>query len=298
MMEDFYNSDTILLRGNNQDYFFKYLTDYSLSSCYKDHISFMEKIIRKLFRYFNEPCGILYGDWKCYIKSCKRVIIFDYGYEKAITKYIKKINPFCTVHVFFFNTIRNNIHCIVKKDKNIDYVWTFDKADAEKYGFKFNTPMYTYNLYTDYTENVPSVVFVGAAKSREEEIMQIQQEINKAGFKTNFRIVRDKSDYIKYDEYLSLIRDSNCILDVTNEGQTGLTLRFMEALFLSKKLITNNKEVLSYPFYNQHNIFILGYDPLEKLGEFLTQEYHPIKKEIILYYDFDNWVKRFIEVEK
>ena len=297
-METFNNIDTILLRRNNHDYFFKYLTDYSLSSCYKEHLSVFEMMIRKLFRNLNEPCSFLYESWKYHVKSCKRVIIFDMGYEKTITKYIKKINPLCTIHVFFFNTIKNDIYSVVQNDKNVDYIWTFDRADAKKYGFRFNTPMYTYNLYTEYIKNVPSVVFVGAAKSREEEIMQIQQEINKAGIKTNFRIVRDKSDYIKYDEYLSLIRDSNCILDVTNEGQTGLTLRFMEALFLSKKLITNNKDVLSYPFYNQHNIFILGYDPLEKLGEFLTQEYHPIKKEIILYYDFDNWVKRFIEVEK
>lgn len=296
-MEKSNSKDTLLLRINNHDYFFNHLTDYVVQPCYKTHLSFFEKSIRKMTAFVKVPCGICYGSWKRRLNRIKRVILFDYGYEKNITKYIKRINPECIIHLFLFNTIKMDFLNTIKSDSNIDYIWTFDPADAQKYGFRFNTPMYTYNLYSDYENKNKCVIFVGAAKSRESDIKQIQLEISKAGVKTDFRIVKDKSDYIKYEDYLTLIREGNCILDVTNEGQTGLTLRFMEALFLSKKLITNNKQVLSYPFYNKNNIFIIGTDPLEELGDFLAREYQPIEKEIILYYDFNRWVERFLEVE-
>ena len=67
----------------------------------------------------------------------------------------------------------------------------------------------------------------------------------------------------------------------------------MESIFLKKKLITNNKNVKNFKFYNKNNIFIIGIDKWENLEEFLNKKYHDIDRKILEKYDFKNWLDRF-----
>ena len=76
-----------------------------------------------------------------------------------------------------------------------------------------------------------------------------------------------------------MLSQSNCILDYNQEGQVGLTLRPMEALFLEKKLITNNKDIKNYDFYNPSNIFILGENNIEDIKEFINKPYEKVEQK-------------------
>ena len=67
----------------------------------------------------------------------------------------------------------------------------------------------------------------------------------------------------------------------------------MEALFLEKKLITNNKDIKNYDFYNPSNIFILGENNIEDIKEFINKPYEKVEQKIIDYYDFEQWLSRF-----
>ena len=67
----------------------------------------------------------------------------------------------------------------------------------------------------------------------------------------------------------------------------------MEALFLERKLITNNTDIKNYDFYNHDNIFILGEDNINEIKEFINKPYKKIDQDIIDYYDFDQWLNRF-----
>ena len=71
----------------------------------------------------------------------------------------------------------------------------------------------------------------------------------------------------------------------------------MESLFFKRKLITNNKEVMKYEFYNPNNIFILEKDNFEKINEFINSKYEDIDSKIVDYYDIENWLKRFDKKE-
>ena len=289
---------TLLLRINNNDYFFRYLSSSKVQPYYKSHLSYIERIARKILTSLNIPSPFAYDEWKYSVTSANRIILFDFGYDKLVSKYIKKKNNSCIVHYFAFNKLKPEIVEQVRKDKNIDFFWTFDPNDANKYGFRFNTPMYTMNLYKPfYSKRRPKVVYVGAAKKRESQINSIKAILEDAEIATDFRIIHDQSEYIDYDEYLSIIENSSCILDITNRGQTGLTLRFMEALFLSKKLITNNVEAINQPFYNQNNIFVIGVDSISSINSFIESPYEEPDKEMVEYYDFERWIDRFAEVE-
>ena len=61
---------------------------------------------------------------------------------------------------------------------------------------------------------------------------------------------------LRYYEYLKQIENSRIICEVVQKGQSGLTVRALEALFFEKKLITNNESIIEFDFYDSNNIFI------------------------------------------
>ena len=65
-------------------------------------------------------------------------------------------------------------------------------------------------------------------------------------------------DYMPYDEVIANIKGCKAILELVSDGQTGITQRPYEAIYYGKKLITNNKDVMKYSFYNEERVFCLG----------------------------------------
>ena len=134
---------------------------------------------------------------------------------------------------------------------------------------------------------------MGRPKTRKKDIVDLEKKLKEEGIQTNFKIIENEKDYVSYDEYLKMIAESKCILDYNQEGQVGLSLRPMEALFLERKLITNNTDIKNYDFYNHDNVFILGEDNINEIKEFINKPYRKVNQDIINYYDFEQWLKRF-----
>ena len=77
------------------------------------------------------------------------------------------------------------------------------------------------------------------------------------------------------------------------DGQRGLTLRPLEALFMKKKLLTNNKHIREYPFYSPDNIFIFGENNKTDIVHFLQLEYDESVDALINEYNFNHWISEF-----
>ena len=98
---------------------------------------------------------------------------------------------------------------------------------------------------------------------------------------------------ISYYEIINYISQSKCIVELQEPGQTGLTLRAMEALFFQKKLFTDNMEVMKCDFYRQENIFVWGHDEESRLADFLRVPYQKVSEEIVNQYTWEAWLDRF-----
>lgn len=98
---------------------------------------------------------------------------------------------------------------------------------------------------------------------------------------------------MSYSLLLDYVAKSKAILDIVQEGQEGLTLRSMEALFFEKKLITNNQSIIKEKFYRKENIFIIGHDKIDEIEEFMNAAYIKNTEEVLKYYDFNAWINRF-----
>ena len=81
--------------------------------------------------------------------------------------------------------------------------------------------------------------------------------------------------------------------DLVQKGQTGMTMRTLEALFFKKKIITNNLMLVQSPIYNSNNIFIIGYNNWNDFKEIWNLPYIEYDVATLKYYSVDSWIERF-----
>lgn len=146
-------------------------------------------------------------------------------------------------------------------------VWSFDPADCETYGFQF---------YRQFVAPLPELMqitpaydfaFVGRNKGRGQWLSALVGRLQEYGYSILVDIRDDQAGgarpNLTYPEYLQRYLSARCILDINQQGQTGLTLRPLEALFYGRKLVSNNAWVQQEGFYQPNNIFI--FDELRDL---------------------------------
>lgn len=279
----------IYLKLEGKSIFFKYVKNANIQRYYTSN-----SILFRIFKKLNILNSFFYNSWKKDIEQYDVVILGENGYSKSISKYIRKKNKKCKILMYFWNNI-NEVYAKHLKDENIDEFWTFDKDDARKYNMKYNPQFYTNNIQLENNLQEFDIVFLGRAKKRKNEIMSLKDDFEQQNLKCKFIIIEDEKHYIQYEEYLNLISKSKCILDYNQNGQTGLTLRPMEALFFNKKLITNNSDIKNYDFYNSKNIFILEDNKMGEVNKFVNTPNEKIYEHILNNYDFNSWVEKFLK---
>ena len=89
------------------------------------------------------------------------------------------------------------------------------------------------------------------------------------------------SSMLSYEDIINYVAESKSVLNVTLEGQIGITMRDYEAIFNNVKLITTNHQIKNADFYIPDNIFILGEQNIASLPEFLSKPYIPVSIDIL-----------------
>ena len=154
--------------------------------------------------------------------------------------------------------------CKEAVDKCLKYkikmVYTFDRADEAKYDF-----YHFYYIYSKLTDEVKpmttDIMFFGSDKGRLRELLHLSKKFEKENISSRMYIVGVDSEVQASDKviinkpmpYVKMIKElqeTKCILDYVIEGQSGLSYRSMEAICYNKKLLTNNKSILDFPYYN------------------------------------------------
>ena len=109
--------------------------------------------------------------------------------------------------------------------------------------------------------------------------------------------IYSNNDYSKTYQYKDIAQycsESRAILDIAHPLQTGLTMRTIEVLFgIGRKLITTNKDIINYDFYNENNILIINRENLEIPKSFFEKEFIPYSKEFVESFFYRKLGKRF-----
>ncbi|MGR6503003.1 hypothetical protein [Shewanella sp. Koi 1] len=93
-----------------------------------------------------------------------------------------------------------------------------------------------------------------------------------------------------FKELINVLGDSRIVIDIEHPKQNGLTMRTIEMLGMQKKLITTNKNVIEYDFYNPQNILVVDREDLSIDASFLHSEYQPVDATIREKYSLSAWL--------
>lgn len=267
------------------------------------------KIIRKIAFKADLPIlRFIFLHWIKLLDTVDTIIIFDNNYAPAVTNYIHKKYPNKRIIVWYWNSVDNTVDPM-KFNRNYVELWSFDEKDCEKYNLQFNTQFYCgENVKETSNTTNKGVLFIGVVKNKERlKLLQLLKNIlDKSSINSFFYLVQGKEHYknikyypeITYDKVAKLIENYECILDITSSNQVGMSLRPLEALFFSKKLITNNPSILNCKLYNKNNVYYFNTNSVlgEDIKNFLARPYDDTYSEQLKsYYSFENWVKRFYE---
>ena len=235
---------------------------------------------------------IWFAEWVKYIQQFQIIILGDAGNTFNVVRYIKKRNPNKRVIVWY----RNSVYSSVNPngiDREKCELWTFDKKDSLLYEMNYNPQFYIPSSIYIERETEYDAFFIGKDKGRLDALLNLEHELKKRGLKTKFCIVNYNSEYMTYNLVLENISKSKVLIDIQASWQEGITLRPLEALFYKKKLITNNKNIYEYNFYNKNNVFILGKDSIDNIENFIKSPYIDIDQKIIDGYTEKGWANRY-----
>ncbi len=214
-------------------------------------------------------------------------------------------NPVSTINR---NQYSKNEYARYIKRKNIN-VYTFDKNDAKQYGLKLVKQVYRMPESVENHNNIDEkdVFFIGKDKKRAKVLLHLLNKLKKEKLSYYFHILTDKHSNIDsayadcfykeglaYPTVLKHVNAGRCIAEILQTGQSGMTIRTLEALFFKKKLITNNHEITKEPFYHPNNIYIIGKDEERiTLAEFINTPITDVPEDVLRLYQIEHWIKQF-----
>ena len=301
--------ETILLFQEPERYFFPELDFvYSPFGIRNMRLRLWLYLLARRIPLFRLP--VLYGPWKKKLSQAKQVILFDFGYFPGLERYIHRHNPSCQVYLYYWNIVHKD-HPGIRFFTERSHIYSTDKADCETYGLKYNHIFYPGPVAAD-TVNKKQLFFMGLDKGRGRELKELKNILENAGLHCDIRLYSDsrKPSYreslsgllvdrmLDYTDYCNSMKDCGILLDYNQPGQTALSMRVMEAIYFSKKLITTNTDIVNYDFYDPDRIFVLP-EALNELSftalkDFVEKPLVPYGEETLYHYSFDHFKEQFI----
>ena len=249
------------------------------------HIHFSFVINRKIQLPFQYIWKKLYSLEREKLDDSKQfcIIFTDVSAARTDRKYLAELGEKknITLVLVMVNTMARRGSLIEKRKGYFSQIYSFDKNDCEKYGFIYHPT--NYSMMGISSTNVPAIdaFYVGVSKGRADLIGAVYKRLRKAGAKTDFFVsgIEKKvkriegiyyNEWLSYGEVLNHIQNTNCIVEIMDGNQEGVTLRTMEAVCYNKKLLTNNASLKKTKYYSTG--FIQVFSNLEEIdAEFVKR---------------------------
>lgn len=224
------------------------------------------------------------------------VLILNGALKKHYSvQYLRKVqskHPNIKYALLFFDTYNAKDYVNELEFDFFNKILSFDLEDCKKYGFTyiqqgqvFSKPKGMKNDEQKRTD----LFFVGMGAGRVDVLNDIVRKID--GY-VNYKIhicavSREKqlidtkifyNQTIPYSEELQYIFNTNTVLDVVKQGQSGITLRICEALLFNKKILTNNQSIREMPFYDSR--FIKVFNDISDIDISFIKDNAPVKYNI------------------
>ncbi len=241
--------------------------------------------------------------------------------NETMIKEIRKLQPSAKFVLYQWDSLKNFPY-IEKMEKYFDKCFSFDKIDVSTHENLVFLPLFFVRRFENIGKTAKTSFqydfsFIGTAHPQKYMFVKKMTQQLKMAYSSQFiyyyypsrivyfyRKVANKElrharynefhfEPLSFNEYDKIYRESKCILDSPQSGQTGLTIRAIEALGANKKLITTNSDIKTYDFYRPENIYVyegaFDYD-----APFFNCPYKPIEESIYQKYSLRSWLKTIL----
>lgn len=200
-----------------------------------------------------------------------------------------------------------------------DVIYSFDRADCKKYGFRL-LPLFYCDMYkyADQNKNIDFSCIGGLHSEREQFVKKIISQYPEDRWNweiilvasSRFSIMKEYifgkrtniPDFIGYHRIplicaSDIMLRSKCTLDMPYPSQKGLTLRTIESLGANTKLITTNKDVVEYDFYDPNNILVVDMSTNVIIpNEFVSSPYKLLSDSTVNKYSLNTWIHSLLDL--
>ena len=294
-----YNDEIIKkLKSRGADVRFFYERDVSIRHAFIDAF-FSNYMDTWQERHYQRILKAISGDQFDYL-----LVIRGYKMPVLFADAVRMINPGIKTILYQWDSMNNWDYQNVMGA--FDRVYSFDYKDAHDLNIKY-VPTFSTDDFAD-LHPVPiryDLFFFG--NYTHERYLQAQKiqdfaELNGYRLKMHLflsfkRYIRERIKGVKIDrryiefqrmnkeEYLENFNESNIIVDITTETQSGLAMRVLDTLAAGKKLITNNKYISAEPYFNPQQICIVNPAEFDAPASFFKVAH--FKK---INYSIDSWI--------
>lgn len=188
-----------------------------------------------------------------------------YHFSKGYLQALKEEHPNVKLVMILYDSFSNPAaRRAIGMIPEFDYVFSFDQGDCEKHGFERIYSTFSKPDFVEADDSKKSTAFfIGYGIGRLQILQKTFEKITSEVDGCKFYIAGVKEDQQKmisgvqynvtmpYAEELKMAYNTDCIVEIVKDGQTGVSLRTCEAIAFHKKLLTNNQSLPQMPFYDR-----------------------------------------------
>lgn len=236
-------------------------------------------------------------------------VLAGQGLREDTLKVLKNKNFKAVFCWYIWDSIKNlEVYSTIYK--YFDVIISFDKLEAEQMKLKYLPLFFIDDKICD--EKKYDISMIGQDREYRRKILV--DFIRKGGFENYFfylktgRIEKLKCLFkrkaivykflnirsLSYEKTKEIMKKSRIVLDIPAPNQTGLTMRTIETLGSHTKMITTNKYVREYDFYNPNNILIINSENIEIPKDFLQSCYEEVSDSILYNYSLEMWCRKLL----
>ena len=182
--------------------------------------------------------------------------------KRGFFVYLKKKIPNLKIVYYCTDIIKSSpLLKEIGNGNSADLTVTYDFGDSNKYSFEYY-PVPFSDLPGKYVNSDCKfdICFIGAKKQRLEAIYEAYDYFSTMGLICAFYVIGCEDsekreginypNYMSYQDYLYIEAQSNCILEIMQDNECyGNTFRVPEAIFMNKKLISNNLSLIDKKYF-------------------------------------------------
>lgn len=237
---------------------------------------------------------------------------------------VKENNPSIKIYTYFWDSINNRKKALTYLNIS-DKFFTFDSNDKTVDTRITFLPLFysdKYKQIADSKTNISyDICFIGTVHSNRYNIVKSIEKIASDNnlliysyfyspskilflfqklFFRSFRHIKLNDISFKSlskNQVIELISSSKVIIDIEHISQNGLTMRTIEMLGANKKILTTNKNIVNYDFYNSNNCFVFDRNNIKIDQSFFKNDFNEIDEKVYDKYSLSSWIE-FIFTEK